>query len=81
MLIPTTARTCLLTGLFLLCLPAAATTLVRCRIDGKVVYSDTDCPDNARRHGASSTAGTRASKPIHIRFARMKKQSGSISKN
>lgn len=81
MTISTPVRVGLLTALFSLCLPAAATTLVRCKIDRIVVYSDTECPDNVRHPGAGSTAGAKASKPIHIKFARKKKQSRMISKN
>ncbi len=40
---------------------AQAITLVRCKIDGKTVYSDTDCPRSTRLKNALP-----ASKPIRI---------------
>lgn len=41
--------------------PAIGTTLVRCKIDGRTIYSDTDCPRNMRLKNDFPT-----SKPIRI---------------
>lgn len=54
---------------------AMATTLVRCKIDRKIVYSDTDCPADARARKASGRST--ASKPIRIKSS-SKKASGVI---
>lgn len=42
--------------------PASATTLYRCKLNGRIVYSDTDCPSRASKWATSFPA----SKPIHI---------------
>ncbi len=61
------------------CLPASATTLVRCKINHKIVYSDTDCPaDTCSRR--SAFGGMPASKPITIRYPRSKVGNTSASK-
>ena len=62
----------------IICLPGAATTLVRCKIDKKVVYSDTDCADKGKARSAFSPSP--ASKPITIRFPRKKAASGATSR-
>ena len=61
-----------LTGLVLagLCLPASATTLVRCKIDHKIVYSDTDCPSDASSSRRSAFSSMPTSKQITIRYRR-----------
>lgn len=41
--------------------PVQATTLVRCKVDGKTVFSDTDCPRSTRLKNDLP-----ASKPIKI---------------
>ena len=67
------ALVCLVLGS--LCLPAGTTTLVRCQINHKIVYSDSDCPADASRR--SGFAGMPTSRPITIRFPRNK--AGSVS--
>ena len=74
-----------------LCLPAGATTLVRCKINHKIVYSDTDCPANAiseRSNRANHTNRTNrggftdwpVSRPVTIRYPRAKPPAASRSK-
>ena len=58
-----------------LCLPAGATTLVRCQINHKIVYSDSDCPADASWR--SGVARMPTSRPITIRFPH--KKTGSVS--
>lgn len=61
------------------CLPAAATTLVKCKIGKKTVWSDTDCPDDAqrRKNGFSSFP---ASKTIRIKYPSKKSGSSTSAK-
>ena len=64
-----------------LCLPAGATTLVRCKINHKIVYSDTDCPaGNNNNNRRSGFAGMPTSKPITIRYPRKKAGAMSVSR-
>ena len=63
-----------------LCLPASATTLVRCKIDHKIVYSDTDCPTKTSSSRRSAFSGMPTSKPITIRYRRNKASVGTVSK-
>ena len=41
---------------------AAATTLYKCKLDGKTVFSDTDCPRNVRITKEAKTAKPRVIK-------------------
>ena len=59
--------------------PAHSTTLTRCKIDHRIVYSDTDCPrDGSSGHISSSRLP--ASKPITIRYPRKKPATVSASR-
>jgi hypothetical protein len=65
LLMPRMRRTATLLGalaLFGAIQPASATTLYRCKLNGRIVYSDTDCPAHASKWASSFPA----SKPIHI---------------
>lgn len=73
-----TALTCLALGA--LYLPASATTLVRCKVNHKIVYSDTDCPADGNAGKRSAFGGMPTSKPITIRFPRKKTGAVSASK-
>ena len=63
-----------------LCQPASATTLVRCRINDKTIYSDTDCPNDANSNRRSGFHGMPTSKPITIRTRRNKAGATSASR-
>lgn len=63
-----------------LCLPASATTLVRCKIDHKIVYSDTDCPTKTSSSRRNAFSGMPTSKPITIRYRRNKASVNTVSK-
>lgn len=74
-----TALACVLLGG--LCMPAGATTLVRCKINHKIVYSDTDCPaEGSSSSRRSGFGGMPLSKPITIRYPRTKTRSTSASR-
>ena len=55
--------------------PADATTLYRCKLNGRIVYSDTDCPAHANQWASSFPA----SKPIHISTKRKARKSSKRS--
>jgi hypothetical protein len=48
--------------------PAHGMTLVRCKVDGKTVYSDTDCPRSTRLKNDLP-----ASKPIRIKRSKARR--------
>jgi hypothetical protein len=60
-----------------ICPPSSATTLVKCKIGKKTVYSDTECPDNAQ-HRTNGMSSFPASKTIRIKYP-SKKSGGSVS--
>ena len=61
-------------------MPTGATTLVRCKVNHKIVYSDTDCPAENNSNRRSGFAGMPASKPITIRYPRKKAGAMSVSR-
>ncbi len=65
-------------ALIAICLPATATTLVRCKIDKKIVYSDTECPGIEKDRNGSYFMSQKPSRPIHIRHAK-KRTVGNLS--
>lgn len=73
----------LLSGVLLaaFCMPASATTLLRCKLNHKIVYSDTDCPADASGNRTTSRlTNWPASKPVTIRYPRKKAAAASGSK-
>lgn len=58
-----------------LVLPSQATTLIKCRIGGKTVYSDTECT-NQRTASSNAQGIAPAPKPIKIKIP--KKKSGKM---
>ena len=57
--------------------PASATTLYRCKLNGRIVYSDTDCPARASAWATSFPA----SKPIRISTKRKSNKSSKASQS
>lgn len=49
---------------------ASATTLVKCTIDRKTVYSDTDCPKDGKRYKRSVFSAEPGSRKVTIRTPR-----------
>lgn len=60
-------------GLAAACLPGAATTLYKCKLDGKTVFSDTDCPRQVRIKKSAKPAKPRV---IRIRKTTAATRSG-----
>ncbi len=60
--------------LCLFCLPSSAITLTRCKIDDKIVYSDTDCPErkpaSRKGKGQSEFSSGPASRPVTVKLPR-----------
>jgi len=56
------------------CLPAAAITLIKCKVDGKTVYSDTECPNDGRSADKARTrtdfSSGPASRPVRVSLPR-----------
>lgn len=56
------------------CLPSAALTLVKCKVDGKTVYSDTECPHDGRSANKARTrtdfSSGPASRPVRVSLPR-----------
>ena len=53
---------CMAVGLAMTSLPAAATTLYKCKLDGKTVFSDTECPREVRVKNQAKMAKPRVVK-------------------
>ena len=56
------------------CLPAAAITLIKCKVEGKIVYSDTECPNDGRSANKARTrtdfSSGPASRPVRVSLPR-----------
>lgn len=63
-------------ALVLPCMQASAMTLYKCRIEGRIVYSDTDCPRMVRIK--KSSAG--AAKPATPRIVRITRKTSAKDK-
>ena len=53
-------------------LPSQATTLIKCRIDGKTVYSDTVCTNSRTASGRNVLQTVPASKPVKVKIPKKK---------
>ena len=53
-------------------LPSQATTLIKCRIAGKTVYSDTECTNQRTASGGNMIEIAPASRPVKVKIPKKK---------